>query len=135
MGCQRSPQPSLRSPHRSAALEAVRQFTPSWFSASMSTGIVGLVIAGFPYGAPAKLEIVSGRSLAPGAWARGRCGGAPCLCDCAWPCCHIITLRRLHLQAGLGVLVGQPGALLRPVLDAPGAVRLLPWFEACWPLS
>ena len=46
---------------RPLALEAVRQFTPSWFSASMSTGIVALVIGTFPYDAPAKKEIVSGR--------------------------------------------------------------------------
>ncbi|KAL4425248.1 hypothetical protein ABPG75_009264 [Micractinium tetrahymenae] len=36
--------------------EAVRHFTPSWFTACMSTGIVGLLISDYPYDVPAKFE-------------------------------------------------------------------------------
>ncbi|EFN55440.1 hypothetical protein CHLNCDRAFT_35385 [Chlorella variabilis] len=36
--------------------EAVRRFTPSWFTVVMSTGIVGQVIGTFPYDAPGKLQ-------------------------------------------------------------------------------
>ncbi|WP_334175256.1 TDT family transporter [Pseudoxanthobacter sp.] len=41
--------------------EAVRQFTPNWFTVTMGTGVVALALAQFPFGFPAQHEI--GRAL------------------------------------------------------------------------
>lgn len=53
------PPPHLPALKRAAltALGRVANFSPSWFTVSMSTGAVALVVAGFPYGLPAKNAI------------------------------------------------------------------------------
>ncbi len=48
--------------HLDSPLEAVRQFTPNWFAATMGTGILALALAQFP------LHIPVLRSLAEGLW-------------------------------------------------------------------